>query len=293
MNILITGGNGQLARCIMDIFTAKECALGKLDKIYYHTKMISTDKSSLDITCFENIKRCFTSLKPHIVINTAAYTYVDGCESNIALAYQVNALGAKNLAIACEAIKAKLIHLSTDYIFDGKSKVPYKEFDFPNPINIYGKSKYLGEEYVKQFCSRYFIIRTGWLYGYHKKNFVKTIIKTAKEKKYLEVIDDQTGNPTNAEDLAYHILKLALTDAYGIYHCTGNGECSWYDFAKEITKYANINCMIHPIHSCNYKSIAKRPAYSALDNIILKYSIGDNMRNWKVALKDFIHHLSL
>ncbi|QEK12491.1 dTDP-4-dehydrorhamnose reductase [Crassaminicella thermophila] len=292
MKVLITGGNGQLGSTIKEMLREKKCSLGKIDKTYFHCKVIAEGKYTLNITSLENVKNYFIKSKPHIVINTAAYTNVDGCESNIDLAYKVNALGPRNLAIACETINAKLIHISTDYVFDGKSKLPYKEFDLPNPINIYGKSKYLGEEYVKQFCSRYFIVRTSWLYGQIGKNFVKTILKTSKEKKYLEIIEDQTGNPTNAQDLAYHILKLALTDEYGIYHCTGNGQCSWYEFAKAIIQYANIDCKINPISSYAYKPIAKRPSYSSLDHMMLRNTIGDAMRYWQDALKDFLNTLS-
>ncbi|TCO73636.1 dTDP-4-dehydrorhamnose reductase [Marinisporobacter balticus] len=293
MKILITGRNGQLGSAIIKLFNEKECPLGKLDKNYFYSQVSGVGKDTLDITSLENVKDYFMKFRPDIVINTAAYTNVDGCESNIDLAFQVNALGPKNLAIACEEIKAKLIHISTDYVFDGQNKVPYREFDLPSPINIYGKSKYFGEEYVKQFCSKYFILRTGWLYGYTGKNFVKTILKVSKEKSSLEVINDQIGSPTNAEDLVYHILELALTDEYGIYHCTGNSECSWYEFAKAIIQYAHIDCKIHPISSYAYKNIAKRPPYSSLDPMMLRCTIGDKMRHWQHALKDFINTLSL
>ncbi|MFZ5969497.1 MAG: dTDP-4-dehydrorhamnose reductase [Bacillota bacterium] len=291
MRILVTGGNGQLGSEIIKLFKEKECALGRIDKDYLHTEVVGKDKSTLDITCLESVKTNLMEYKPHIVINTAAYTQVDQCESNIDLSFKVNALGPRNLAIACEEIQAKLIHISTDYVFDGESKLPYREFALPNPINIYGKSKYLGESYVKDFCSRYFIVRTGWLYGYGGKNFVKTIMKVSKEKRALHVVDDQIGSPTHAEDLAYHILKLASTNAYGIYHCTGNGECSWYEFAKVIIQYTQADCTINPISSQDYNSIAQRPAYSTLDHMMLRCTIGDNMRDWKEALKDFIEKL--
>jgi dTDP-4-dehydrorhamnose reductase len=156
---------------------------------------------------------------------------------------------------------------------------------------VYGNTKYLGEEYVKQFCSRYFIVRTAWLYGYYGKNFVKTIIKAAKENGKLDVVNDQRGNPTNAEDLAYHLLKLALTEEYGIYHCTGNGECSWYDFACRIVEYSNINCSVNPITSEKINRAAKRPSYSSLDNMMLRCTVGDEMRHWEEALKMFIKNI--
>ncbi|MCT4619645.1 MAG: dTDP-4-dehydrorhamnose reductase [Marinisporobacter sp.] len=290
MNILITGGKGQLANSIMDLFKRRECSLGKVDEIYFHGQIFCVDKHHLDITSLEHVKSYFKKIKPGIVINTAAYTHVDDCESNIDLAYKINALGPRNLSIICEEIQAKLIHISTDYVFDGKSKIPYKEFDSPHPINIYGKSKYLGEEYVKQFCSKYFILRTSWLYGHKGKNFVKTILKASKEKEVLRVVNDQIGNPTYAEDLAYHILKLGPTKEYGIYHCTGNDSCSWYEFAKAILQYTNSNCKIQPTSSSDYKSVATRPNYSTLDHMMLRCTIGDKMRHWKVALEDFINN---
>ncbi|MBB6215725.1 dTDP-4-dehydrorhamnose reductase [Anaerosolibacter carboniphilus] len=291
MRVLITGGNGQLGSMLMQLLAEKQCILGEIDAIYKDCAVACTNKTTLDITNLWDIKNCFMKFKPHVVINTAAYTHVDHCESNIDLCFKANSLGPRNLAIACEEIQAKLIHISTDYVFDGKSNIPYREFDLPNPINIYGKSKALGEEYVKQFCSRYFIIRTSWLYGYEGKNFVKTVVKAAKEKKLLHVVADQIGTPTNVEDLAYHLLQLAVTDEYGIYHCTGGGECSWYEFAKAITEYAQIECMIHPISSQDYDSIAQRPLYSTLDHMMLRCTIGDHMRDWKEALKEFILNL--
>ena len=228
---------------------------------------------------------------PNIAINCAAYTNVDSCEDNYELAFKVNSLGARNLAIACEKIKAKLIHISTDYVFEGNGQVPYKEYDLNNPVSVYGKSKLLGERYVKEFCSRYFIVRTSWLYGYSGNNFVKTIIKAAKEKRQLQVVDDQIGNPTNAEDLAYHILKLLLTEEYGIYHCTGSGECSWYDFACKIVEFSNIDCKVDRMKSDKLNRKAKRPYFSSLDNMMLRCTIGDEMRNWQEALKVFINTL--
>jgi len=288
MRILVAGGNGQLGSEIIRLFKEKECSLGRIDHHYLDSEVIGRDKSLLDITSLESVKKNLMEYKPHIVINTAAYTMVDQCESNEDISFKVNSLGARNLAIACDAIQAKLVHISTDYVFDGESKFPYREFDLPNPINIYGKSKYLGEDYVKQFCSRYFIVRTGWLYGFTGKNFVRTIMKALKERKTLQVVDDQIGSPTNAEDLAYHILKLTFTDEYGIYHCTGNGECSWFEFAKAIIQYAQADCKITPISSRDYNSIAQRPPYSTLDHMMLRCTIGDKMRDWTEALKDFI-----
>lgn len=292
MKTLIIGGNGQLGSAIITLLNEKQCPLGKIHETYDDAEIICTTKSTLDITHPEDIKTYLLKFKPDVVINAAAYTHVDHCESNIDLCFNVNTLGPRNLAIACDKIQAKLIHISTDYIFDGQAKLPYREFDIPNPINIYGKAKYLGEEYVKQLCSRYFIIRTSWLYGVDGKNFVNTILHTSKERNALKIVSDQIGTPTYVMDLAYHLLQLAATEEYGTYHCTGNGECSWSEFAKAIIDYARIDCIIQPISSRDYGSMAQRPLYSTLDNMMLRCTIGDKMRDWKEALKDFIENLN-
>lgn len=293
MKILITGGNGQLGSQIYEILKTGTSELGSVSSVYKDSEVIAADVDKLDITCINSVRSFLNEFKPDIVINSAAYTNVDGCEENSELAFKVNSIGSRNLAVVCEEIKAKLIHISTDYVFTGDGNKPYKEYDIPCPISVYGKTKLMGEEYMKSFCSRYFIVRTAWLYGYNGKNFVKTIIKAAKEKGSLEVVDDQRGNPTNAEDLAYHILKLALTEEYGIYHCTGTGECSWYDFACKIVEYSGINCEVKPITSEKLTRAAKRPSYSSLDNMMLRCTVGDEMRQWEEALKIFIDKVSI
>jgi dTDP-4-dehydrorhamnose reductase len=288
MKILITGFRGQLGSQIINILKEGASELGAISEAYRTAEIIGVDIEELDISNLEKVKNLISDIKPNIVINSAAYTNVDGCESNQDLAFKVNSLGPRNLAIACEQIGAKLIHISTDYVFEGNGTVPYKEYDITNPVSVYGKTKLLGENYVREFCSRYFILRTAWLYGYNGSNFVKTIIKAAKEKGHLDVVDDQRGNPTNAEDLAHHILKLALTEDYGVYHCTGAGECSWYDFAKAIVEYAGIECAVSPITSDKINRAAKRPSFSSLDNMMLRCSVGDEMREWREALGVFV-----
>ena len=292
MKVLVTGARGQLGSQIISILNSGSTELGKIDDMYSSSERLGTDIDELDITSLNDTRKFLNKFKPDIVINAAAYTNVDGCETNEDIAFKVNSLGPKNLAIACEEINSKIIQISTDYIFGGDSNSPYKEYDLPSPINVYGKTKYIGEEFVKQFCNRYFIVRTAWLYGYNGKNFVKTIMKIAKEIGYLEVVDDQKGNPTNAEDLAYHILKIALTDNYGIYHCTGKGECSWYDFASKIVSYLGINCRVVPIKTDSTKRAAIRPACSSLGNMMLRCTDGDDMRYWEEALLEFIKKIN-
>lgn len=291
MKILITGSKGQLGSQINEIINKGKSELGKINTIYKEAKVKGISREDLDITKLEDTKNFIKAFEPDIIINPAAYTNVDGCENNEELAFKANALGARNLAIAAEEVGAKLIHISTDYVFEGDGIRPYREYDLTSPVSVYGKTKLAGETYVREFCSQYFIVRTAWLYGYNGKNFVKTIINAAKEKGHLDVVDDQRGNPTNSEDLAYHILKIALTKEYGVYHCTGTGECSWYDFAKKIVEYAGINCTVKPITSNELTRKAKRPAYSSLDNMMLRCTVGDEMREWQEALKLFIENI--
>lgn len=289
MKLLITGAKGQLGSQIINILKNGFSELGNIAEAYHKAEIVGTDTNDLDISDLNCVVNFLENCKPDLVINCAAYTNVDACETNMDAAFKVNSLGPRNLAIACEKIKAKLLHISTDYVFKGDGNVPCREYDITSPVSAYGKTKLKGEEYVREFCSRYFIVRTAWLYGYNGKNFVKTILNAAKEKGHLDVVDDQRGNPTNAEDLAHHILKIALTNEYGIYHCTGNGECSWYEFAKKIVEYSCIECTVSPIKSDKLTTrAAKRPSYSALDNMILRCTVGDEMRKWEEALKMFI-----
>ncbi|MBU3207610.1 dTDP-4-dehydrorhamnose reductase [Clostridium algidicarnis] len=288
MKILITGAKGQLASQIINVLNKGTSDIGKIDSIYDKAEIFAFDVEDLDITNLNQCKTVIKEIKPNLIINCAAYTNVDSCEKQKDLAFKINSIGARNLAIVSEIIGSKLVHISTDYVFEGNGTSPYREYDITNPVSVYGKSKLLGESYVREFSSKYFILRTSWLYGFNGNNFVKTIIKAAKEKGQLKVVNDQRGNPTYAEDLVHHILAVAVTQEYGIYHCTGSGECSWYDFAKAIVKYSNINCTVDPITSENLDRAAKRPAYSALDNMMLRNTIGDNMRDWEEALKMFI-----
>jgi dTDP-4-dehydrorhamnose reductase len=291
MKVLITGAKGQLGTQIIKMLNNMDSELGLINSSYSSAEITGIDVDQLDITDINAVKEYVTDLKPHVIINCAAYTNVDACEANEDIAFKVNSIGPRNLAIAAEETGAKLIHISTDYVFSGIGTVPYGEYDMTNPQSIYGKTKLMGEEYVKQFSSKYFIVRTAWLYGYYGNNFVKTIMKAAKEKGHLDVVDDQRGNPTNAEDLAYHLLKLALTEEYGVYHCTGKGECSWYDFACKIVEYADINCTVSPMKSDNLNRAAKRPAFSSLDNMMLRCTVGDETRQWEEALKVFMNKI--
>lgn len=289
MNVLVTGCKGQLGNELHKIITEKKSELGDIPQCFHGCKLTCIDVEDLDITDQEAVRDYFSALKPDVVINCAAYTNVNKCETDRDAAFQVNALGPRNLAIACEETGAKLVHVSTDYVFPGDGKEPYVEWDLCGPQSIYGKTKYLGEEYVRDFCSRYFIVRTAWLYGYVGNNFVKTMRRLGTENGAVKVVSDQVGNPTSAADLAHHLLKLAATSEYGIYHCTGNGEaCSWYEFTKKIMEYSGIDATVTPCTTEEYPTPAKRPAYSVLDNCMLRVTVGDEMRDWQEALKCYI-----
>ena len=296
MKVLITGARGQLGSEIDDILQKKDGFIGKLSEEYKKCEWISFSSGDLDITDFEKAREIIEINRPDVLINCAAFTNVDGCEENLEMAMKVNAFGVKNLAIICSNLDTKLVHISTDYVFDGTSSKPYCEWDVCNPETVYGKSKLLGEQYVKEFTKKYFIVRTSWLYGAGGKNFLKTIINLSKTKNEISVVDDQFGNPTNANDLAYHILSLAITEEYGLYHCVGEGSCSWFDFASKICEYLNLSCKVIPVSTEEYQKIdfraAKRPKNSALCNLALKALGLNKMPNWEESLKIFLSKYS-
>ena len=293
MKILITGSNGQLGNELQDIIRKGRAEIGAVSETIKNAEVLAVDVDKLDITDLKQVKKVLTDEKPNVVINCAAATNVDGCESNEDFAFRVNALGPRNLAMACNEIGAKLVQVSTDYVFSGKGSTPLNESYVPSPVSSYGRTKLLGEKYVEEFCKKNFIVRTAWLYGRVGHNFVYTMMKLGKEKDAITVVNDQRGNPTNANDLAYHILRLIETEEYGIYHCTGKGECSWYDFAKRIIELSGGKCKVNSCTSEEYKTkinpnSADRPGYSSLDNMMLRNTIGDDMRNWEDAIKSFV-----
>lgn len=301
MKLLITGAAGQLGTELRRQLAQGGCALGSIPEKLNRATVIATDvgvdgMEALDITDRHEVMAFVRHHQPDVIVSCAAFTNVDGCETNRDAAFKVNALGARNLAMAAEEVGAKLIHVSTDYVFSGVENggVALDETAQPGPISAYGSTKLLGEEYVKSLCSRYFIVRTAWLYGYAGKNFVKTIRNAAKKFGAVEVVNDQLGNPTNAEDLAYHLLKLCVTREYGIYHCTGEGVCSWYDFTCEILRLAGVDAKVTPCTSAEYKAkhpaSTNRPAWSALENRMLACTVGNEMRTWQDALKCFFEN---
>lgn len=278
MKVLITGANGQLG--------------SELCKVLDGFEIAPCTHANLEITDLQAVRSVFAASSPDIVINTAAYVRVDDCESNSDTAYMVNALGARNVTVAAQESGAKLVHLSTDYVFGGEQTsehVPYTEFDAPVSINVYGKSKLAGEELVRHLCLKHFIVRTSGLYGVAGSsgkggNFVETILRLGQERDELKVVNDQVFSPTYARDLANKIAQLIATNYYGIFHITNRGGCSWYEFAKEILKVAGLKTKIVPITSDQYPQEAKRPSYSVLDNLHLRLLGMDDMRPWQDAL---------
>lgn len=286
--IVITGACGQLGR-----------ALNQVLKDRTDLTIINTTTREptaycpiiLDITNSVAVMNLIQELKPEVIINCAAHTGVDLCESDQERAYRINAIGPKNLAVAAEALEAKLIHVSTDYVFDGESEVPYREEDKTNPQSVYGSTKLAGEEFVRTLCENYNIIRTAWLYG-EGKNFVKTMLALSEKNNEIRVVNDQYGSPTSALSLARAITFLMDTDGPGIYHGTCEGSATWYEFAVEIFRLAGKEVTVLPITTEEYKTPAKRPKYSVLKNNNLKEA-GYTLPFWKDALKEYMEQYNI
>ena len=276
ISVLVTGSDSQLAQCIKDI-----------EKDYSQISFTYKNSKELDITNNTSIKETFVSNKIQYCINCAAYTNVDQAEIEQEKAYNINSIGPKNLAKQCKDNDVTLIHLSTDFVFDGKKKTPYLETDKPNPINVYGLSKLKGELAIQEQLSNYFIIRTSWLYSPYKKNFVKTILNIVNTKDVISVVNDQFGCPTSAIDLAGFICSIIQRNiiAYGIYHYSNVGKISWYDFAKEIISLAKSKAHLEPIKSDFYKCLAKRPLFSVLDISKVNAIVPDDIKNWRESLQ--------
>ncbi|MCK5466192.1 dTDP-4-dehydrorhamnose reductase [Candidatus Parcubacteria bacterium] len=271
MKILILGYKGMLGHELV-----KEFENGH--------ELILWDRDQIDISRKEEVIEKVSKLCPDIVINAAAYTAVDEAEHNKNLAYKVNGCAVGFLATVCKEIDALFIHFSTDYVFDGENHNGYKENHSYNPINMYGKSKALGEKMIFDISSKYYIIRTSWLFGKNGKNFVETMLRLAKEKKDIRVVNDQFGSPTYAKDLASEVRKLVESqNQSGIYHITNSETCSWYDFAVKIFELSNLNLKVKPIKTEEFPTPAKRPIYSMLINTKLP-----PMRKWEEALKSYL-----
>jgi len=289
LKILITGANGMLGHDLKKVLcTDNYLVLGTRDVF--------------DITDIDNTIKFIAENRPDAVIHAAAYTDVDGCESNIEQAYKVNGLGARNVAVACQNVNAAMVYISTDYVFDGNKGSSYTEYDKANPMNIYGKSKLAGENYVKEICTRHYIVRTSWLFGLNGKNFVTTMLNLAKTKNEISVVDDQFGSPTYTFDLAQAIAKLIQRPTYGTFHITNSEFCTWNQFAKEIFEYwqqisycdnnsEEKHTLVKPITTEELNRPASRPKYSVLENYNWQLEGYEKLRSYKDALKDYLHLL--
>lgn len=286
--ILLTGCNGQLGRAIQKEYGN--------EAEFIRTDMIEGEGITvLDISDVEAVMSVCKKENPDVIINCAAYTNVDGCETNEDLAFKANAIGPRNLAIAATEIGAKLIHVSTDYVFSGDATKPYTEFDVPNPVSAYGRTKLAGENFVKEFGTKYFVLRTAWLYG-DGKNFVKTMLALAETHDEVSVVCDQLGSPTSAVELAKMIHFLEPTDNYGFYHATCEGDTNWADFAETIFKKKGLSTKVNHVTSEEYATMnpaaANRPKYSILENKMLKLTTDKfAMAQWEDALDVYLNNM--
>jgi dTDP-4-dehydrorhamnose reductase len=277
--ILVTGGNGQLANCLKDLYSTGEA--------------VFVSKKELDITNLEQIESYIINNKPTVIINTAAFTAVDLCESEKDSAYAVNTIGPKNLAILSKKYDFNLVHISTDYVFDGEGNTPYKESYEVNPQSEYGRSKFEGEKEVLNHSDRAIIIRTSWLYSEYNKNFVKNILTHMKNKDELGIVYDQVGSPTYAADLAKVIKDIIpkLENNFGIYHYANLGVTSWYDLTMEIQNIKKVDCRINPIETYEYPLPAKRPHYSVFNTNKIRKTFNITIPHWKESLKLCLQNL--
>lgn len=275
MKILITGSSGMLGHDLIDV-------LGK-----NHDLILTTSKT-LDITNKDKILDFIVESNPDVVINSAAYTDVDGCEENRDLAFSVNGEGVKNLALACKECGASLVHVSTDYVFNGENDTPWVEDDEVGPISVYGESKLKGEEAILEMLDKYFIVRTAWLYGINGKNFPKTMLELAENHPEITVVYDEVGTPTYTPDLASAIAQLIESEHYGIYHITNSGQCSWCEFAKYIFEVAGLDTKVIPVTASEFARPAPRPHYSVLENRNFIKNGFKPLRSYKEAIKEYI-----
>jgi dTDP-4-dehydrorhamnose reductase len=281
MVVLVTGANGQLGQAIQHIA-----------KSYLNLNFVFCNSTDLDISNKENCQAVFHKIKPDFCINAAAYTAVDKAESEQDKAELINVIGAKNLAETCNEFDTKLIHISTDFVFDGSNDKPYSETDIPNPKGVYGQTKLDGEKAIQAVFSKYYIIRTSWVYSQFGNNFMKTMLRLASERTSLSVVNDQMGTPTNAVDLAEALVQIILNNNqqptanhFGTYHFSNEGQCSWYDFAKKIFEINNVSIDLSAIPTEQFPTPAERPKYSVLDKSKIKSTFGLPIKTWEESLK--------
>jgi len=277
MKIILLGSSGQLGKEFEKFLLEKE-----------NIELHAFSHNELDILDLQKLVNKFQEISPNVVINCAAYTKVDQAEVEQSLAYQVNAIGVKNVSFASFKVNAKVVYFSTDYVFDGLKGTPYDEFNEPNPESLYGNSKLMGEIYTREHNPNHIILRISWLYGINGSNFVKTIIRLAKERGELRVVNDQIGTPTYTLDVVRQTWKLIQGDIVGLYHSANMGQTTWFEFAKKIVEKLDLNAKVIPIKTEEFPTLAKRPKFSVLENYLLQLENKNTMRNWEEAFDDFI-----
>ena len=275
MKVLIIGSEGMLGHDLVDTLSAEN-------------EISTTTIDTLDITDINKTIKTVKEINPDVVVHAAAFTNVDGSESNQDLAYKVNVLGTRNVAVACSEADSALVYICTDYVFDGTKGSPYYEYDQTNPLSVYGKTKHLGEVYIRDILNKFYIVRTAWLYGFHGPNFVTTMLNLAKTNDTISVVSDQIGSPTYTVDLANAIASLIKKPAYGIYHVTNSEHCSWYEYAQEIFDIAGIDIELKPVTTEEFGSPAPRPKYSVLENYNWKMEGFQEIRSYKEALRAYM-----
>lgn len=279
MKIMIIGAGGQLGSELVNL-------------LQYDT-LIPLTHLDIEMTDYQQVNDIISSNVPDVVINTAAYHRVDECEDNIEKSFSINAYAVRTLAKICNELNTTLVHFSTDYVFGGEKRTPYVEDDMPNPLSVYAISKLAGEYFVRNICSRFFLIRTCGLYGAKGisgkgGNFIELMLKLARDKRPIRVVADQVVTPTYAKELALKVSQIIRTNEYGLYHATNDGGCSWYEFAKTIFDLTCINASLSPTTAADYGARARRPPYSVLENMNLKRIGLDDMSPWKEALKEYL-----
>ncbi|MBS4208553.1 dTDP-4-dehydrorhamnose reductase [Bacillus sp. FJAT-50079] len=278
MQVLVTGATGQLGLEIIEMLQSRQMH-----------EYVGVGRNELDITSMSEVKRVISTIKPDVIIHLAAYTQVDMAEQNSQAAYAVNAYGTRNIAVLAQNIGAKLLYVSTDYVFNGEKGAAYDEFDSVSPISIYGKSKAAGEAFVRELCLRHFIVRTSWLYGQHGNNFVKKILALSNDKENISIVSDQIGSPTYTVDLCRFLLALIGTEKYGTYHMSNSGFCSWFEFAKAIIDLSGSTVNVHACQTDRQLYPAPRPIYSVLNHQGLILNGFEKPRMWQEALNEFIN----
>lgn len=282
MRVLVTGAEGQLGKDVVKVFEQAG------------HELLPTDRNTLDITDQETCLKLIRQFQPDIVIHCAAYTAVDQAEQDVDMAYAVNVTGTRNMVLAAEQVKANFCYISTDYVFDGTSDTPYREYDNTNPQSIYGKSKRAGEQLVQSLSSSFFIVRTSWVYGQYGHNFVKTMLRLGEEKPVLRVVNDQKGSPTYTVDLAVFLLELVATQKFGIYHASNLGECTWYEFAQAIFAEAadirgkGFTVKVEPCSTEEFPRPAPRPSNSVMDHLSIRTNELQDFRQWREGLRAFL-----